>query len=163
MNGSTTSNVYELSARGLCPVARVIPKTRYLEDGTMPFAKTIATSFVAMLVGVSFGQSPAPPNEATKLESLHEERIDVYSQLLKVAQAKGGSGREQYRKLLLVKLDAAKTPLERIAVAQQLLEWSLEYERILQTTAPDRIEALLQAKAERIEAELLVEKLNAGT
>ena len=128
----------------------------------MQFAKMVTALLVALLVGFAFGQSPAAPQAAIKLERLHDQRIEVYSDLLKLAYAKGSNGQEQQRKLLLVKLDAAKTPMDRVVLAKELLELCRQYEHTLQATIPDDIETMLKAKAERIEAEILVEQLAAN-
>lgn len=128
----------------------------------MKFAKMVTVLLVALLVGFAFGQPPAAPRESTTLDRLHDQRIEVYSKLLELAHARGSNGQEQRRKLLLVKVDAAKTPKDRVVRAEELLELCRQYEHRLQTTVPDDIETLLIAKAERIEAEILVEQLAAN-
>ncbi|QEG40469.1 hypothetical protein [Roseimaritima ulvae] len=125
----------------------------------MKFAKMFTVLLVAILVGFAFGQPPAAPKESTTLDSLHDQRIEVYSKLLEVAHARGSSGQQQRRKLLLVKIDGAKTPKERVVLAEELLEVCRQYEHTLRTGVRGDIETLLKAKAERIEAEILVKQL----
>ena len=125
----------------------------------MQFAKITTALLTALLVGFAFGQSPAARQEATKLERLHEERIEVYSEWLELAHARGSHGHEQQRKLFLAKIDAAKTSAARLSLAEELLAWCTEYERTILETTPDDIDAVLQARMERIEAGILVEQL----
>lgn len=127
----------------------------------MRFAKMITALLVTLLVGFAVGQQPAAPKETTKLDRLHDQRIEVYSELLELAHARGSRGREQQKKLILVKLDAAKTPVDRVVLAKELLELCRQNERTVQATTPDDTETMLKAKSERIEAEILVEQLAA--
>jgi hypothetical protein len=122
----------------------------------------ITALLLALVVGFAIGQPPAAPNEIPKLDRLHEQRIEVYAELLTVAQVRGSNGHEQLRKLLLVKFDAAKTPPDQMVLAMELLELCRQYEQELQTIVPENVETLLNATAERIEAEILVEQILAN-
>ncbi|MEM8671782.1 MAG: hypothetical protein AAGG48_29965 [Planctomycetota bacterium] len=123
----------------------------------MQFAKAIAALLAVFLVGLAFGQRPTKQPEKTKLERLHEERVDSYSDLFTIASSRNRNTEEAYLHLMLAKIDAAELASERLPIARELLNTFRKHE---DNSGIDLQESLL-SRIRRIEAEILVEKLTA--
>ena len=134
--------------------------------------RTFLVAITALAAGFLLAADTPKENAEKKLKELHKERIGTLQQIADLYKAQIANGfvtREDIMqaKLLLLKaeLDASNTDHERIIIQQTIVEMMTEFEemtsQVVMHSHVDRT-VYLKAKAERLKAEIDLERAKSG-
>lgn len=134
--------------------------------------KNFFVAIAALAAGFLLAADAPQENATKKMKELHKERISTLKEITDLYKAQIANGfvtREDIMqaKLLLLKaeLDASNTDHERIIIQQTIVEMMTEFEemtsQVVMHSHVDRT-VYLKAKAERLKAEIDLERAKSG-